>query len=191
MDLFPRTFPRLSLLKHNKKLSYCRDSAGRRSLQASLKSVRSLAFNECSWRRSGVTRSYHDDGNTSRASEFITDTEVAWAGMADCRRRLRFRNPAASEQDQSTALLRQTWLKRQSGYIIHFISPDCGSERKYRHIHTDIHYTYEYTNIQIYARSRTTSVVMTSSVPTRSGESGSWWERHPPAVHRISVFRGV
>ena len=39
----------------------------------SLKSVRSLAFNQCSWQRSGLMWSYRDDDNTSRATEFITN----------------------------------------------------------------------------------------------------------------------
>ena len=37
-------------------------------------------------------------------------------------------------------------------------------------------------------RSRTTEAGVTLSVPTRSGNCGSWWERRPVVDHRISVF---
>ena len=47
-----------------------------RQLQARwvrLKTTRFAAFNQCSWRGSGVTWSYRDDENTNRAAKFITD----------------------------------------------------------------------------------------------------------------------
>jgi len=37
-------------------------------------------------------------------------------------------------------------------------------------------------------RSRTTEAGVTSSVPTRSNNCGSWWERRLVVDHRISVF---
>jgi len=40
-----------------------------------MKSVRSLAFKQYSWRRSGVMWSYRNDENTSRAVE-LSPTEV-------------------------------------------------------------------------------------------------------------------
>jgi len=40
--------------------------------KASLKPIHSVAFNQCSWQRSGLAWSYYDD-NISRAAEFVVD----------------------------------------------------------------------------------------------------------------------
>jgi len=50
---------------------------------ASLKSIRSAALSQCSWRRSGVMWSYLNEENTSRAAEFNID-QSRFSIVQDC-----------------------------------------------------------------------------------------------------------